>query len=373
MINSFKSLLAQNITNAKGWSSKRKIVVIESDDWGSIRMPSKKSFDRLLKKGIRVDKSLYDTFDSLEKKEDLMFLFEVLQNNGTVNSKPVFTFNTVIQNPDFEKIRAYNFEKFYGINLFDSYKQYYGEDLKSVWNSAIKENLMLPQYHAREHLNAYLWLKDLRKGIKDTKISFDSNFFGLKTNTSSNVRKHYLATYFSETLDEFDFVKDTLYDGVEKFEQLFGFKSKSFIASNYTWATELEKELSKLQFKSIQSQRKQVNTDFNKGTIKYVPHYTGQKNRLKQSYTVRNVLFEPYLDKNKDWAEIAFKQIENAFLWKTPAIICSHRINYVSNMCLKNRDNNLRQLNILLKKINNKYPDVLYLTSSQLSDLMVMN
>jgi len=283
-------------------------------------------------------------------------LFHVLQDNATTNNvSPVFTFNTVMQNPNFDKIRAHNFEKFYGVNLFDSYKEYYGEDSKAVWDSAIKENLMLPQYHAREHLNAYLWLKDLRKGIKDTKIAFDSNFFGLKTKTSSKLRKHYLATYFSETLDEFDFVKDTLYDGVEKFEQLFGFKSKSFVASNYTWAAELEKELSKLQFKSIQSQRKQVNTNFNKGTIKYVPHYTGQKNKLNQSYTVRNVLFEPYLDKNKDWAEIAFKQIENAFFWKTPAIICSHRINYVSNMCLKNRDHNLRQLNRLLKKINNKY------------------
>ena len=257
------------------------------------------------------------------------------------------------------------------ISPIDSYKQYYGDDLKSVWNSAIKENLMLPQYHAREHLNAYLWLKDLRKGIKDTKISFDSNFFGLKTKTSSNNRKHYLATYFSETRDEFEFVKNALYDGVEKFEQLFGFTSKSFIASNYTWASELEKELSNLHFKSIQSQNKQINTDFNKGTINYVSHYTGQKNKLKQCYTVRNVLFEPYLNQNKDWAEIAFKQVENAFFWKTPAIICSHRINYVSNMCLKSRDANLRQLNRLLKKINAKYPEVLYLSSSQLSDFIL--
>ena len=222
MMNSLKASLGRNITNAKGWRTSRKIVVIESDDWGSIRMPSKKSYNKLLQKGIRVDKSLYDSLDSLEKKEDLMYLFEVLQDNVTINSKPIFTFNTVIQNPDFEKIRENNFEKFYGINLFDSYKDYYGEDLKLLWEKSISEKMMFPQYHAREHLNAYLWIKDLKKGVRDTKIAFDHNFFGLKTATSSKIRKHYLATYFSETLDEFNFIKETLYDGVEQFEKLFG-------------------------------------------------------------------------------------------------------------------------------------------------------
>ena len=42
-----KRRLAKNYVNALGWNSNRKIVVIESDDWGSIRMPSRKIYEYL--------------------------------------------------------------------------------------------------------------------------------------------------------------------------------------------------------------------------------------------------------------------------------------------------------------------------------------
>ena len=123
ILNKYRELILRNIINTFGYKTNRKIVVFESDDWGSIRMPSKLAYSNLLKKGIGVDKSLYDTLDSLEKKEDLEALFSVLQNNKSAYSLPIFTFNTVIQNPDFSKIKENNFEKFYGIDLFDSYKK----------------------------------------------------------------------------------------------------------------------------------------------------------------------------------------------------------------------------------------------------------
>ena len=71
ILNKYRELILRNIINTFGYKTNRKIVVFESDDWGSIRMPSKLAYSNLLKKGIGVDKSLYDTLDSLEKKEDL--------------------------------------------------------------------------------------------------------------------------------------------------------------------------------------------------------------------------------------------------------------------------------------------------------------
>ena len=124
-MNKYREHILRNIINTFGYKTNRKIVVFESDDWGSIRMPSKLAYSNLLKKGIGVDKSLYDTLDSLEKKEDVEALFTVLQDNKSDHSLPIFTFNTVIQNPDFSKIKENNFEKFYGIDLFDSYEKYY--------------------------------------------------------------------------------------------------------------------------------------------------------------------------------------------------------------------------------------------------------
>ena len=36
-----KQIISHNLLNIPGWRTKRKLVVIESDDWGAIRMPSK--------------------------------------------------------------------------------------------------------------------------------------------------------------------------------------------------------------------------------------------------------------------------------------------------------------------------------------------
>jgi hypothetical protein len=52
MINSLKSTLSRNLTNARGWRTNRKIVVIESDDWGSIRMPHMLIINNNIKNGL---------------------------------------------------------------------------------------------------------------------------------------------------------------------------------------------------------------------------------------------------------------------------------------------------------------------------------
>ena len=63
--------ISYNLQALLGRKTNRKILVIESDDWGSIRMPSKKSYDNLLNTGIAVDKCPFKTFDSLETTEDI--------------------------------------------------------------------------------------------------------------------------------------------------------------------------------------------------------------------------------------------------------------------------------------------------------------
>jgi hypothetical protein len=52
MINSLKSTLSRNLTNARGWRTNRKIIVFESDDWGSIRMPHMLIINNNIKNGL---------------------------------------------------------------------------------------------------------------------------------------------------------------------------------------------------------------------------------------------------------------------------------------------------------------------------------
>ena len=48
-------VILQNVSNIPGWRTRRKIVVIEGDDWGSIRMPSLSVYDALTRKGFELD------------------------------------------------------------------------------------------------------------------------------------------------------------------------------------------------------------------------------------------------------------------------------------------------------------------------------
>jgi hypothetical protein len=110
MISKLKRVVSKNLTNIPGYRTNRKIIVIESDDWGSIRMRDQKTFENLLNAGIRVDKSRYDSLDSLETKQDLEFLLEVLgKYKNTKGESPKFTTNMVMGNPNFDKIQSASF------------------------------------------------------------------------------------------------------------------------------------------------------------------------------------------------------------------------------------------------------------------------
>lgn len=366
-----KNSIRDNLINFLGWRTDRKIIVIESDDWGSIRMPSKKIYYKLKKTRIDHTLSLYDSLDSLERFDDFTHLLELgSQFKDHKNNPIVFTLNTVLQNPDFEKIKESKYNKFYGVPFFKSYQQYYGEDLKKLWFKGIEENIIKPQFHAREHLNQYLWLKDLKNGNKDVITAFDHDFFAVKTKTSSSLRNHYLATYFSETKEEFESVCLVTREGLKMFKNVFGYNSDTFIASNYCWPKELEEILNENRVKGIQTQQGNIYTDYKNGRTVVKRFYTGQKNKFNQSFTVRNVMFEPYLDPRKDWVDSSLKQIKNAFFWKKPAIICMHRINFASEMDTKNRDRNLKALKKLIGEIIKRFPCVEFMSSDQLSKLI---
>jgi hypothetical protein len=83
------------LSNLPGWRTKRKIVVIESDDWGSIRMPSLGVYNTLKKKGLNIDFGdglRYNTLDTLANSKDFEVLFNTLNSFKDINGRhPVIT------------------------------------------------------------------------------------------------------------------------------------------------------------------------------------------------------------------------------------------------------------------------------------------
>jgi len=369
----YKQQLIHNVRNILGWRTNRRIVVIESDDWGSIRMPSKDAYNTLFNAGIRVDKCHYCTNDSIASIQDLDALFEVLNSYKDINGNPAcITANAVVANPDFEAIKASDFSKYSYVKITDGFKVFpEGEHILDKWRGGQTNGCFAIQSHGREHLNVARWMHYLQGDYPETKLAFENGVYGISTKLTSEKRKSFLPAFDFENTQEEQQAIDIVTDGLQIFEEIFGFKSKSFIAPNYTWGRSLEKTLSENGVRYIQGHQvaRYTNADGKKNKLRL--RYIGRTNEYGQIDLSRNANFEPSENPNLDSVDNCMKDIEIAFRWHHPAIICSHRVNFVGTINPSNRDNGLRQLSALLKRIQQKWPDVEFMSSAQLGDEML--
>jgi len=366
------STLAKKYINTLGWKTDRKIIVIESDDWGSIRMPSKKTLEYLISQNLILENDSFNKNDSLASEEDLVNLFEVLSSVKDKNTNPaIITANTIVANPDFKKIEASYFQE-YHFEIFTETLKKYKKHTNSfnLWKEGIKNNIFHPQFHGREHVNIYRWLKSLQNNEKNTKLAFDNKLFGLKKLESTGLRDSYMRALDFENGDQFKTIEKSLIEGLGLFKNIFGYNSKSFIAPSYVWDSQIEKVLYKQNIKYLQGIQYQYYPKRRERELQKKINYIGKINNLGQKYLVRNVFFEPTTQGRKEVVERALKRIDVAFKWKKPAIIGSHRLNYIGFINPQNRDQNLRLLKTLLDKIIQKWPNVEFMTSDQLGDLI---
>ena len=363
-IKEFKNKLSTSFINFLGTKVGRKIVVIESDDWGMIRMSSKEAFKSLQNKGFKVNQCPYNTNDALESNEDLNLLFDVLTSiRGSDDNPAIITANMIVGNPDFEKIKGCDFEDYFFEPFYETLKRYPNHDqVKDIYLKGINEGVVMPQFHGREHVHVQHWMDALQKGCRNAKDPFEHQMFSVFLGEKSTCNKEFLNAMASYGKDDFSIIKESVAQGLDLFENIWGFKSKSVIAPCYNWGTSLEKTFAEKDIKIIQGGRAQLIPvqDENFNSVKR--HYNGQRNLYNQFYTVRNVTFEPAIIPNKNWIDSGMREVENAFFWNKPAIISSHRLNYIGWLNEKNRAQNLRLLSVFLKKIVKKWPDVIFIS-----------
>ncbi|MFN3952777.1 MAG: polysaccharide (de)acetylase [Thermaurantimonas sp.] len=359
--------------NLPGWHTHRKIIVIESDDWGSIRMPSREVYLKLLAKGYAVDACHYNRNDRLESNKDLELLFELLLHfKDHMGRHPVITANTIMCNPDFEKIRQSNFYQYYHETFSETLSKYPDSDkVLSYYLSGITSNIFYPQFHGREHVNIYTWLNALQKGDKIAREIFDYEMFTVHYLNNTSCRKEYLDSFGTHTSDQLVSIEDSVSEGLQTFKKNFGFESESFIATCYTWHPLIEKYLHEKGVTIIQSGRVQKAPKIGREGYKHIRHYTGQRNQFHQIYTVRNVIFEPSENPDKDWVDAALKEIKLAFACKKPAVVSMHRVNFIGSIHADNRSKNLKLFQDLLKKILQLWPDVEFMNTAELGRMMM--
>ena len=365
-----KTTLKQNLVNSFGKSTKKKIVLFESDDWGMIRTRSKKSLDTLRGKGYLVDHCSYNRFDAVERNQDLSGLLEVLAKYKGADGKPAkFTLNNVVANPDFDKIQKANYKEYHYKSFVETLSEYSETDsVMELYNQGLKDGLIQMQFHGREHVNVNRWLEALQAGDQRFLDAFLEGQFTVAGQGRTSGRKDCLDSFGRAYSNEYESEKSIIECGMRLFEQIWGFKSMSFIAPCYTWSPELERHLKECGVKYLQGAHVQkvpskgLDLSFKK---KY--HWQAKRNSSGLISIVRNVMFEPSEHLSKpELIDKVLKEIENAFFWRKPAIISSHRVNYIGRLDEDNRTKNLRLLDQLLDRLTTKYPDVIFMSTDDL-------
>jgi len=368
MINTIK----RNYINFRGWSTKRKILVIESDDWGAVRMPSREVYDKFISKGIPVNNHYFAKNDCLESNSDIEALFGVLSKHKDLHgNNAVITANAVVANPDFEKIAASGKKVYSYESIVETYNRYPAHDkVFKMWtNEGISEKLLWPQFHGREHVNVQNWMKVINSSSKAELLAFDTNtILGMPVLGEVADNFNYMAAFEYKNISEQKAIEEITIDGLKIFKDLFGFSSESFIASCGIQGSHIDKILAEGGVKYHQNGHQF--RPLSDGTVKPEQKIWGQKNDFEQIYWRRNATFEPSKEPSKDWVDCCLADINTAFRWGKPAVINSHRVNYSGGIFIENRHNTLKYLDGLLSTILKKWPDVEFKTSEELGNII---
>lgn len=363
----------KHLANIPGWSTKRNLVILESDDWGSIRMPSVRAFDNLSRIGIKMKSDagyLYNRYDSLANAEDLAKLFEVLSSvRDSMGAPAVMTPVSLVANPDFTKIRESDFTSYFYEPFTETLERYYGSDSSfRMWTEGIEKGLFLPQFHGREHLNVKVWMKALKGKHENTLHAFDQGMWGISTANDPEINLEFQAAFDFMDPDDLESQEEVLRSGLDMFEKLFGYRASCFVPPNGPFSSKLEKVcfnegIRFLSVPIIQSE------PLGEGRTGKRYHWRGQKARSGLTYVTRNCFFEP-VQPGRDWVDSCLQQVSTAFRWYKPAVISSHRINYIGALHAENRENGLKDLSLLLKRIVKTWPDTEFVSSAELGTII---
>ena len=100
------------------------------------------------------DAKRYNQNDTLASREDLSALFETLSSCKDKNNRAaVITAVSVVANPDFNKIKEYDFNEYFHEHFTKTLEKYQGGSWAyDLWEEGIQNKIFLPQFHGREHL-----------------------------------------------------------------------------------------------------------------------------------------------------------------------------------------------------------------------------
>jgi hypothetical protein len=348
-------------------------VVFESDDWGLCgEGKDRPAHDRLASKGYDfAGKGARMYLNTLESREDLDRLFRALSSfKDSLGRNPVFTANFVVANPDFSRIKESGYKNYHFVPITDGFPGSWRERESplSSWREGIARGLFVPEYHGFSHFNHSNWIEGLRKGDRRLKDFFEEEMFssskGYPTIAEYGVRLSGRIAY--RTLVE---QYSEISRGVKIFRRAFSRNPRTTIPPHDISNTQTLLAFSRAGVNFVQSEKRQVSSMLDlwprrpSTPIAFVTRVISELSLIVRTY--RNVR----LEMEEYPSEATLDLTRKIFSMGGPAVVGTHRQNYVSGLDRNNSEEGRERLVSYLKGLSED-PLLTYLSSFEGSQLM---
>lgn len=323
---------------------KKKIVIIESDDWGMERAKDEASLNKIKQKYGKEKISRWTT-DALETVDDMNIIFDLFDNyKNKFMQKPILTANFITHNIDYSSTQKLAFKpisegfNFVNNEIFDKYKE------------GIEKKYFKPQLHGYSHFDTKLLEEDfVTQNFQD---DLNCGFA-----TARSTIKGHLSLYRAECFDTNFAINFKI--ASEIFHKTFGYYSQTFIPPNYMYSDKWNKFLHKIHIETLQSASHFLDKSGNNSLVPYFRF----KNKIIHS--ARNARLDPHQDYNY-LSENCINQIESAFLYEMPAIIDIHRVNFSGKYLPQIRQKTIEELDKVLSYLYKNHPEIIFISSDEL-------
>ncbi len=323
----------------------RKLIIIESDDWGLERALDEKALDWMKERFGENNFTRWST-DALETGEDLELLYNVLDDfKPKFDLPPVITANFITHNVDYSSPHELKFRP-----LTEGFNEQ-SEDVRHFYKMGIEKGYIYPQLHGYSHYNItaleeYFITPEGREAFQKAFVFARST---IRRNTS----------FLHGELARSNEGVGRLLEGLDVFEKLFGYHPISFITPTYILDTCFLDFLRNNRIQILQAGNRLVNSQRER---LFYPLLRERKGLL---WSIRNVRLDPHRDYGF-YADRAVADINCAFENKLPAVIDFHRVNFSGKYNPSYRNETISQLRSLLNSIHKKWPEASFITSNQL-------
>lgn len=299
---------------------------------------------------------------------DLDALFSTLKSKRDKNGRnPVVTALSLSTNPDFEKISKSNFQEYHYESFLKTLEKEGKSDTWNVLKQGVIEGIFYPEFHGREHLNVKVWMDNLKDGNPQTLEAFKRGCWGFKPTNKYSIL--YQAAFDLDKASTLPLHYEIISDGIKCFNDLHGRTPLYFVPPNGSIHQSVIDYSIDNGIEFISSPKIHLQP-LGENKFKKKFRYQGQRGYKSSIYLTRNCFFEPSYPGASYTIDACLKQISIAFKCNKPAVISSHRVNYIGGLNEQNRIDGNKALNELLNRVLKNWPDVEFLNSVELGRII---